>query len=116
MRIGMLLTWIVVCAAVVGLPPAKAQDVEKARAKNVHLKLYPREADRYVNVYVEFDEPTDFTLYIPGTDRNNPKSWSINAKSAYQHSMDVTQLPDGEYTITLQYNGDQETDTFVVKR
>lgn len=117
MRTGILLS-IIVTLAVLG-NPVLAQSSggnSKEASKNAHMKLYPVEADKYVNVYVDFDEPTDFTLYLPGTILNDPKEWKVNAKTSYQHSMDVSQLPDGEYTLILTYNGKKQTEHFWVKR
>ncbi len=81
-----------------------------------HLKLYPTEATDYVNVYVEYDQPTDFVIIIVGSPLNNEQKWQIKAKTSYQQSIDVTQLPTGSYTITLDGGGVHEKAQFTVKR
>ena len=81
-----------------------------------HLKLYPTVADKYVNIYVEYTQPTDFVLTILATPLSNEKKWQEKAKSSYQHKLDVTQLLNGEYTIVLEGGGVRELGTFTVKR
>ncbi len=81
-----------------------------------HLKLYPTRATTYVNVYVEYEQPTDFTLTIVATPLNNERKWLLKAKTSYQQSIDVTQLPAGEYTITLSGGGVFEKAGFTVSR
>lgn len=81
-----------------------------------HLKLYPTVATSYVNVYVEYEQPTDFTITIVGSPLNNERVWKLKAKTSYQQSVDVTQLPGGTYTITLQGGGVNEKAEFTVKR
>lgn len=80
-----------------------------------HLKLYPVEVDKYVNIYVEFSDPTDFTITILGSERNNERKWELKAKTNHQQSMDVTQLPNGSYDIVLETAGIRETARFNVK-
>lgn len=82
----------------------------------LHLKLYPTQASTYVNVYVEYEQPTDFTIKIVGSPLNDERKWDIKAKSSYQQSLDVSQLPNGTYTITLDGGGIHEKAEFVVKR
>ncbi len=91
---------------------AKKETVEEVR----HLKLYPTEADKYINIYVTYDEPTDFTITILGSERNNERKWDLKAKMTHQQSMDVTALPNGSYTITLTSDEVNEKSIFNVKR
>lgn len=103
--------------ALVGTATAqKKSNPKQVTEQEKHLKLYPTMADKYVNIYAEFDAPQDFTLRLPPTELNNEKSWEVRAKESYQTSLDVTQLPDGTYTIILQYNGKKEVDTFYIER
>lgn len=101
---------------------AFAQRADNKKAKQQtnkdkqHLKLYPTEATNYVNVYVEYDKPTDFVITIVGSPLNNERKWEIKAKTSYQQSIDVTQLPGGSYTITLDGGGVHEKAQFTVKR
>lgn len=85
-------------------------------AEQPHLKLYPIVADKYVNIYVTYDEPTDVIITIVGSELNDERKWDVKAVMTHQQSMDVTQLPVGNYTITLQGGGKQEKATFSVKR
>ncbi|MBW7914876.1 MAG: hypothetical protein H3C54_14510 [Taibaiella sp.] len=81
-----------------------------------HLKLYPTQASTYVNVYVDYELPTDFTIKIVGSPLNDERKWDIKAKSSYQQTLDVSQLPNGTYTITLDGGGIHEKAEFAVKR
>lgn len=81
-----------------------------------HLKIYPTVADKYVNIYVDFEVPTDFSLTIPPSDKNNEKKWSVSAKSSYQHSLDVADLPEGKYMIRLESDTLKEVVYFSIKR
>lgn len=81
-----------------------------------HLKLYPTQATTYVNVYVEYPQPTDFTITIVGSPLNNEREWKLKAKTSHQQSIDVTQLPGGKYTILLKGGGVEEKAEFMVKR
>lgn len=92
----------------------KEDDLTKQEVK--HLKLYPVDADKYVNIYVEFTVPTDFTIIILGSERNNERKWELKAKTNHQQSMDVTQLPEGSYDIVLESAGAREEARFNVKR
>jgi|GEM_PF-2551174 len=94
----------------------KRQKEKESTEQVGHLKLYPTVADKYVNIYVSYDEPTDFRLTIEGTDRNNERKWELKAKMSYQQSLDVTALPEGEYTILLEGGGVSEKSKFNVKR
>ncbi|MCB0695876.1 MAG: hypothetical protein KDC07_00845 [Chitinophagaceae bacterium] len=85
-------------------------------AQEMHLKLYPIEADKYVNIYVTYNEPTDFSITLPGSDRNNEKHWEIKAKMTYQQSLDVSGLSTGEYSIILDNGRVKEELIFKVKR
>ena len=93
--------------------PAKKQETNKTGR---HLKLYPTETASYVNVYVEYERPTDFIITIVGSPLNNERKWDIKAKASYQLSVDVSQLPAGPYTITLDGGGVHEKSEFTVKR
>lgn len=88
---------------------------ESAKSEQ-HLKLYPIEATTYVNMYVEFQTPTDFTVTIVGSPLNDERTWKLRAKSSYQQSIDVTQLPAGVYTILLKGGGIEEKAEFRVKK
>ena len=81
-----------------------------------HLKLYPQHATTYVNVYVEYPQPTDFVITIVGSSLNNEREWALKSKMSYQQSIDVTQLLDGTYTITLKGGGVEEKAEFTIKR
>lgn len=81
-----------------------------------HLKLYPTKATTYVNVYVEYEQPTDFTITIVATALSNERKWLLKAKTSYQQSIDVSQLPEGEYTITLSGGAVFEKAGFTVSR
>lgn len=89
---------------------------ESTNINTQHLKLYPTEADKYVNIYVEFIDATDIILTLEATDRSNEKSWKAKAVTTYQHSLDVSQLPPGNYSILLQTGKMQEKMIFAVKR
>lgn len=93
-----------------------AQQPASNSAEKSHLKLYPKLATEYVNIYVEFDEPKDFKLILPASELNNEKKWEVNAKSSYQQSLTVNQLPEGSYSIVLVYDDKREEKTFTVKR
>lgn len=93
-----------------------AQKESKPATDVQHLKLHPVVADKYVNVYVEFPQPTDITLTLLGSDKNNEKSWEVKAVGSHQQSVDVSALPEGNYTILLIGNTIQEKAEFVVKR
>lgn len=114
MRVFLLLIFAILISNSVFAQEVKKNEVTKESIK--HLKLYPKEADKYVNIYVEFEEPEDFTLQMPATSLNDEKKWDLKAKSSYQTSMSVTNLPDGEYTIMLNYRGIEEKESFKVKR
>lgn len=81
-----------------------------------HLKLYPTRATTYVNIYVEYSQPTDFTIKIVGSPLNDERKWELKAKSSYQQKLDVTQLPNGSYTITLEGGGIYEKAGFTINR
>lgn len=111
MRLYIMLLTVVLTIGSTAMLAAQDKDGE-----DKHLKVYPVEADKFVNIYVDFDEPTDFTLRIPPTDKNNEKKWQVNAKSSYQHSLNVQQLPQGRYELILTYNSKEEKMSFTVKR
>lgn len=90
-------------------PPAQPQT-------DIALKLYPKEAKTYVNVYVECERITDIVITIPGTDRSNPISIPLNGRPDYQHKIDVTLLPEGTYTVEVKGDGLELSDTFVIDR
>lgn len=81
-----------------------------------HLKLYPTRANTYVNIYVEYDIPTDFTIKIVGSPLNDERIWELKAKTSYQQKLDIANLPNGSYTITLDGGGVHEKAMFTVKR
>ncbi len=88
----------------------------ESKAEIQHLKLYPTQAKTYVNVYVEYEQPTDFMIKIVGSPLNDEKKWELKAKTSYQQSLDVSQLPNGTYTITLDGGGVHREAQFSVKR
>lgn len=81
-----------------------------------HLKLYPTTADKYVNIYVEYEAPTDIVITLLPTDRSNEKSWTVKAITSHQQSLDVTALPEGEYIIQLSAGKLIEKAVFNIKR
>lgn len=99
-----------------------AQDKHAAKTRHSvpasvsHMKLYPTEADKYVNIYVDFDTPKEFTLTLLPTELSYEKKWDVAAKSSYQYSLDVTQLPPGSYTVVLTWAEGKQESSFTVKR
>lgn len=89
---------------------------QEANKTEPHLKLYPLEATTYVNIYVDYPQPTDFVITILASPLNNERKWELRAKTSHQQSLDVTQLPNGTYTITLVGGGVSEKAEFTVKR
>ena len=90
---------------------------QKEEVKKVPtLQLYPKTADKSLNIYVELPQPTDIVVSMPGTERNNPVSWEMNARSSYQKSIDVSTLPEGLYTIKVAGKGVALEDSFTIKR
>lgn len=85
-------------------------------ATSSHLKLYPTTADKYVNIYVTYDEPTDCTITLTATALSEEKKWEVKAIMSHQQSLDVTQLPPGSYIIVLSAGMYKELQTFTVKR
>lgn len=79
------------------------------------LKLYPTEAKDYVNVYVTFDKPTDFTLSMVSKVWTEAMEWKEYAKESYQKKIDITRLPEGEYRIYLEYNEETVMRKFTIK-
>lgn len=104
--------------------PAVAQSgkdkkpVGQETANGYKLKLYPETADKYVNIYVECAAVTDFTITVTGDAATGGqlKEWKVDAKTSWQTSMDVTQLPEGGYTVTFRGGGMVITKNFNVKR
>lgn len=80
-----------------------------------HLKVYPAVADKYVNIYVAFDEPVDFTINMPASELNDAKEWKVKAKTTYQTSLTVSNLKNGDYKLELLYSDKKEIVTFTVK-
>jgi hypothetical protein len=114
-RIAFLLIFIVSAPAVFAQHSNNKKHKATAPATQ-HLKLYPTTADKYVNIYVEFEAPTDIIITLLPTDRNNEKSWTIKAITSHQQSLDVTALPDGQYTIQLSAGKIMEKAEFNIKR
>ncbi|SRR5688500_18233910 len=88
----------------------------KVATATQHLKLYPTTADKYVNIYVEYETPTDIVITLLPTDRSNEKSWTVKAITSHQQSLDVTALPEGQYTIQLSAGKLTEKADFNIKR
>lgn len=113
---------LIICVLVTSCCVFAQQDDNKTKKKQEtkaalqHLKLYPAQATTYTNVYVDFDQPTNFTITILGSPLNDERKWELKAKTTYQQKLDVTQLPDGTYTIMLVGGGIQEKAQFSIKR
>ena len=92
------------------------KEAKKTSEAATHLKLFPTEADKYVNIYVEFVNPTDVQITLLGSEKNNEKSWEVKAVTSHQQSLDVTALPAGTYTILLIAGQVQQKAEFNIRR
>ena len=79
------------------------------------LKVYPDTANTYVNVYVTFDQPTDFSVIMVSQVWTEAKELKEYAKESYQKKIDVHNLPEGKYSFFIEYNGNTERKDFVIK-
>ena len=79
------------------------------------LKIYPDTADTYVNVYVTFEKPTDFSVIMVSRVWTEAKELKEHAKESYQKKIDVHNLPEGEYSFFLEYEGNTERKDFIIK-
>ena len=82
--------------------PAKSK-VTKGRV-NVGgtLKLYTNPADTYFNIYIDWDNAQTFKLTIYDAYDALIKEWNESVRESYQHSVDVTQLPEGNYYLIAE--------------
>ncbi|MCB0700582.1 MAG: hypothetical protein H6551_11850 [Chitinophagales bacterium] len=88
------------------------QDAPKAPT----LKLYPKTTDKSLNIYIELADVTDVVINMPATALTNPGRWEMNARSSYQKSLDVSNLPEGTYLIKVDGNNVSLVDSFTIKR
>ncbi len=79
------------------------------------LKVYPDTANTYVNVYVTFEQPTDFSIIMVSRVWTEAKELKEHAKESYQKKIDVHNLPEGKYSFFLEYDGHTERKDFVIK-
>lgn len=95
---------------------AEAMQVLDSMRQLPSVKVYPKVADKYVNVYVECKEPTDIVITILPSELNNMAEWKLNSRSEYQKNIDVTQLPNGDYWLTVTGKNVDLRETFTVKK
>lgn len=79
------------------------------------LKLYPETANEYVNIYVTFDTPTDFSMTMVSKVWREALEWKEYAKETFQKKVDVHNLPEGIYNVFIEYNGKTERKSFTIK-
>lgn len=108
---------VLVCMGHVAIAQRANNKMEVKKQEEVkHMKVYPTEADKYVNVYVEFEQPSDIVITLVGSTQNYESVWEAKAITSHQQTIDVTKLNNGTYLVRLAAGKVKEEAAFSVKR
>ena len=83
-------------------------DVNNINALPAEVKLYPVPANNILNLAVQWKNAADFTVCITDIYGRTVKSWSENTTPNYNRQIPVSDMPAGNYLISIS-NGNQTT-------
>lgn len=81
-------------------------DVNNITSLPAEVKLYPVPANNILNLAVQWKNAADFTVSITDIYGRTVKSWSENATPNYNRQIPVSDMPAGNYLISIS-NGNQ---------
>ena len=79
-----------------------------------HLTLFPNPAKDFLNVSLKTNQPTDYTGYIMDITGKTIKDFTIDNNSPVQ--VPVQDLPDGNYLLLINANGNNYTKRFLISK
>ncbi len=100
---------IACCFCLLTASSAIAQSATKENTKATKetttdkLKLYPNPAKTYTNIYVDWVQAQPFSIVVYDMQYNSQLTEiKVGTRKSYQYALDVTQLPNGKYKITIK--------------
>ncbi|HYD22973.1 MAG TPA: hypothetical protein VEB40_15930 [Flavipsychrobacter sp.] len=90
--------------------------VIKAVENEKRLKLYPLEADAYINIYIEWPEMQAFTIAIYNNEGLLQHEWKEKAAKNYQKALSLANMPEGRYYMVVQGAKEAFKKDFIISR
>lgn len=90
--------------------------VKSAGIRPGNMTVYPVPAHNNIVVSASFNKPAAFTVGIYDAKGMLVKSWKENATTEYNRSIDITELPAGNYVINIHTNSGQLATPVVIAR
>ncbi|OSZ79558.1 hypothetical protein CAP35_15300 [Chitinophagaceae bacterium IBVUCB1] len=103
----LLILCMVLLAAHIGMAqPAAKENIKTTKQATANsLKLYPNPAKTYTNIYVDWVQAQPFSIIVYDMQYNTQLTEiKVGTRKSYQYALDVTQLPNGKYKITIKGN------------